>query len=127
MSRIKVSLIGAGNIGGTIAHTLSFKDIYEIVNDEYIIAYKSTRIDGYSTFNFQYQYEVGKTYESHADGNLDEENSFGLSVWTKKDAIEFYPNGELYKVKIHIDDLAAVVHNNCKLRCSKIEIIEKIY
>lgn len=31
MSRIKISLIGAGNIGGTIAHLLSFKDIYEIV------------------------------------------------------------------------------------------------
>lgn len=31
MSRLKVSIIGAGNIGGTIAHTLAFKDCYEIV------------------------------------------------------------------------------------------------
>ena len=31
MSRFKVSVIGAGNIGGTIAHTLAFKDCYEVV------------------------------------------------------------------------------------------------
>lgn len=30
VSRIKVSLIGAGNIGGTIAHYLALKDIYDI-------------------------------------------------------------------------------------------------
>ena len=105
----------------------SKKNVKYEMDGNFIVAYKSTRYGGYSTFNFQYQYEVGKTYESHADGNFNEENSFGLSVWTKKDAIEFYPNGELYKVKVHIDDLAAVVHYNHKLRCSKIEIIEKIY
>jgi malate dehydrogenase len=31
MARFKISLIGAGNIGGTIAHALAFKDIYDIV------------------------------------------------------------------------------------------------
>ena len=93
---------------------------------EYIIAYKSTRENGYSIYNFQYKYEVGNIYESHADGNLDEENSFGLSAWTKEGALEYKSNGELYKVKIHIDDVVAIVHEKKKLRCTKIEIIEKI-
>lgn len=30
MARFKISIIGAGNIGGTIAHTLAFKDCYDI-------------------------------------------------------------------------------------------------
>jgi len=93
---------------------------------EYIIAYKSTRENGYSAFNFQYKYEVGNTYESHANGNLDEENSFGLSAWTKEGALKHKSNGELYKVKLHIDDVVAIVHEKKKLRCTKIEIVEKI-
>ena len=59
---------------------------YDIIDDK-VIAYKSCRSDGYSAFNFQYYYEVGKEYESHADYNSDEENSFGLSAWTKEKAI----------------------------------------
>ena len=59
------------------------KTSYEILNDE-VIAYKSCRSDGYSNFNFQYFYEVGKVYESHADCNADNDNSFGLSAWTKR-------------------------------------------
>jgi hypothetical protein len=62
-------------------------NLYEIIDDTYIIAYKSTR-SGYSVFNWQYYYEVGKTYESHCDCNLNKENSFGLSAWTKEQALE---------------------------------------
>ena len=32
---------------------------YKIINDEYIIVYKSVKLDNYSVFNFQYKYEVG--------------------------------------------------------------------
>ena len=99
---------------------------YEM-DGEHLIAYKATRHDGFSVFNFQYQYEVGKTYESHADGNLGEENSFGLSAWTKEEAINYHNNGELYKIKVHLDDVVAIVHKKKKLRCSRIEVIEKIY
>jgi ribosomal protein L24E len=99
---------------------------YEM-DGEHLIAYKATRHDGFSVFNFQYQYEVGKTYESHADGNLNEENSFGLSAWTKEEAINYHNNGELYKIKVHLDDVVAIVHEKKKLRCSRIEVIEKIY
>ena len=99
---------------------------YEM-DGEHLIAYKATRHDGFSVFNFQYQYEVGKTYESHADGNMNNENSFGLSAWTKEKAVNYHNSGELYKIKVHLDDVVAIVHEKKKLRCSSIEVIEKIY
>ncbi len=101
---------------------------YEI-NGDYVIAYKITRKDGISCYNFNYVYEVGKVYESHCDCNLDEENSFGLSAWTnwtKEDALQYYSDRELYKVIIHIDDIGALVKDGNKLRCFKLEVIERI-
>ena len=99
--------------------------IYEIVDDNYVVAYKSTRVDGYSTFNFQYQYKEGEVYESHCDCNIDNENSFGLSVWTKEQALEHYNEGKLFKVYINIGDIGAIVHNNKKIRCSKLTIVSE--
>ncbi|HNW65783.1 MAG TPA: hypothetical protein PKO10_01060 [Aliarcobacter cryaerophilus] len=101
------------------------KDIYEIVDDNYIIAYKSTKIDGYSTYNFQYQYKVDETYESHCDCNIDNENSFGLSAWTKEKALEYYNEGKLFKVHINIEDIGAIIHDNNKIRCSKLTVISE--
>jgi hypothetical protein len=95
--------------------------LYEI-NDE-IIAYKGVRSDGYSKFNFQYHYEVGGTYESHCDCNLNYESSFGLSAWTLEKARE-YCNEKIFKVAISIDDLGAIVHDGEKLRCWKFRILE---
>ncbi len=99
------------------------KGKYEIQGD-YIIAYKGIRHDYYSCYNFQFKYEVGETYESHADFNLGEENSFGLSAWTLEDA--YYFGSRVVKVKIHIDDIAACVHCQCKLRCTKFKILEEV-
>jgi hypothetical protein len=99
---------------------------YEIVDDKYIIAYKSTRSDGYSVYNFSYHYEVGKTYESHCDCNLLNGNSFGLSAWTKEKALEYFCHGKLFKVKIDIEDIGAIVHENNKIRCFKLEILEEV-
>ncbi len=48
--------------------------LYEIDGD-YVIAYKSVKDDGYSQYNFQYQYEVGQFYEAHADHNVNVKNS----------------------------------------------------
>ena len=100
------------------------KYIYEIDGD-YVIAYKATRINGYSVFNFQYQYEVGKTYESHCDCNFFHDNSFGLSAWTKENALNYYSQGELFKVRIHLNDLGILTLGD-KLRARKIEILEKV-
>lgn len=99
------------------------KGKYDIQGD-YIIAYKGIRDDYYSGYNFQYKYEIGKTYESHADFNLMEENSFGLSAWVLDDARYF--GNRIIKVKIHIDDVAACVHSWHKLRCTKFEVLEEV-
>ena len=97
---------------------------YEIINGE-VIAYKSCRSDGYSTFNFQYKYEVGKEYESLADYNIDNQDSFGLSAWTKEKALE-YCKEKLFKVAIKLEDIACIVQNRNKIRASKLRIIEEI-
>ena len=101
-------------------------NLYEIVDEVYVIAYKSIRNDNYSFFNFQYCYEIGRIYEAHCDCNLDNEDSFGLSVWTREKALEYNSTGKLVKVKIHIDDIGAVVHDGGKLRCKKFEVIEEV-
>ena len=98
--------------------------LYEIEGD-YVIAFKGIRSDRYSAFNFQYQYFVGGTYESNADFNIDEENSFGLSAWTLEEARE-YCNELIIKVKIHKSDLAALVHEGNKIRCTKFTVLEDI-
>jgi len=97
---------------------------YEIINDEYIIAYKSIRLDNYSIYNFQYKYEVGNIYESHCDCDLKEEDSFGLSAWTREKAYRFF-NMKLLKIKINIEDIGAIIKEN-KIRCFKLEVLEEI-
>jgi len=99
---------------------------YEVIDNQYIIAYKSTRIDGTSVFNNQYQYKSGKTYESHCDCNINNENSFGLSAWTKEKALEYYSNGKLFKVKIDINDIGCFVQEDGKIRCWKLTILEEV-
>jgi hypothetical protein len=88
----------------------------------------------------EFKNEVGKTYESHCDHNLDNENSFGLSAWTKEKALgyhsrgrllkvsidSYHSRGRLLKVSIDIKDIGAMVHDNEKIRASKIEILEEI-
>jgi hypothetical protein len=98
--------------------------LYEMDGD-FVIAYKGIRSNNYSKFNFQYKYEIGNVYESHCDCNNEEENSFGLSAWTLKRAKE-YCNEKIIKVKIHISDIGALVHNYHKIRCFKFEVLEEV-
>ena len=95
-------------------------NLYECYKD-YFIAYKGIRDDRYSKYNFQYQYLLGNTYESHADFTSDE-YSFGLSVWTEKKARE-YCNQLVIKVKIRYEDIARLVHDNGKIRVTKFEVL----
>jgi hypothetical protein len=99
--------------------------LYEIDGD-FVFAYKSTLKHGISIYNNSYRYKVGETYKSNCDCNIDNDNSFGLSAWTEEKALNYNPDGELYKVKIHIDDIGALVQKDNKIRCFKLEIIEKI-
>ena len=98
---------------------------YEIIGNK-VIAYKSCREDGYSIYSFQYYYEVGGEYESHADYNIDNDNSFGLSAWTKDRALEYHSTGKLFKVEIDLEDLAVIVYGGDKIRASRIKILEEI-
>ena len=97
---------------------------YEI-KDNKILAHKSIRLDNYSIYNFQYKYEVGKTYESHCDFRSNE-NSFGLSAWDKEGAINYYSEGKLILVEIETKDIGRIVHDNNKIRTKKFKVIEEI-
>jgi hypothetical protein len=99
---------------------------YEIIDNTHIVAYKSVRDCGSSVFNWHYLYEVGKTYQSHCDCNIQNENSFGLSAWTKEGALKYHNKGNLLKVKIPIDKIGAIVHDNNKIRCFEFEVVEKM-
>ena len=98
---------------------------YEITDNSYLIAYKSVRNNYYSVYNFQYQYEIGKTYESRCDCT-DNENSFGLSAWTKENAFKYYSKGKLLQVKINIKDIGYIVQSNSKIRCTKLTVVGEV-
>lgn len=99
--------------------------LYEMEGD-YILAYKTTRRDGYSCYKFSHHYAVDGICTSNADFNCDENNSFGLGSWTKERALEYSPYGRLFKVKIHLDDLAALAHDGGKLRAEKLTVLEEV-
>ncbi len=94
--------------------------LYEC-HEDYFIAYKGIRSDRYSNYNFQYRYLPGETYESHCDFSS-AENSFGLSVWTEKAATD-YCNELVIKVKVRYEDVGRLVHDNGKIRCTRITIL----
>jgi hypothetical protein len=93
-----------------------------VVKGNYVYGFKGIRSDRYSKFNFQFQYLKGQEYECHADFNNDNENSFGLSVWTKPQATD-YCEELVVEVRIHKDDLAALVHAGGKIRCQKFTVL----
>jgi len=99
--------------------------IYEILDDKYIIAYKSCRKNGSSIYDPKYKYKVGNTYKSNCDCNVDNKNSFGLSSWTKEKALN-YCEEKLLKVKINIEDIGCIVHDNSKVRCYELTVLEEI-
>ena len=96
--------------------------LYECYED-YFIAYKAIRDDRYSHFNFQYQYLPNQIYEAHCDCT-DNEDSFGLSVWTNEGAKNYNNSGLIVKVKVKYEDVGRLVHDSNKIRCFKIEVLE---
>ena len=95
--------------------------LYEC-HEDFFYAYKGIRSDRYSRLNFQYRYMPNETYECFADTSS-EENSFGLSAWTKERAEE-YCSALVVKVKIYYKDVARVVHNGGKIRCSRLTVMD---
>ena len=99
---------------------------YEVIDNNYILVYKSVRDDYKSVFfPNKYKYEIGKTYESNCDCNIDEDNSFGLSAWSEQGALDYYSEGKLLLVKINIEDIGTITFYN-KIRCFKLTILEEI-
>ena len=103
--------------------------LYEI-EDDYITAYKSVRMNNSSWCDASLIYEIGKDYLTFCDYNNDNKRGPGFSAWTI-DGAQNYPsptlnNRNILKVKIHLDDLGACVHNGHKLRCKKLTVIDKI-
>ena len=96
--------------------------LYEC-HEDYFIAYKAIRNDRYSHFNFQYQYLSNEVYECHCDCT-DNDISFGLSVWTEKGAKEYNDTGLIVKVKVKYEDVGRLVHDENKIRCFKIEVLD---
>lgn len=102
--------------------------LYEIEGD-YVLAYKSIRKNGYSKFNFQYKYEVGLYYTSKADYNTLNNASYGFSSWTLKHVLTKYYNwheNKIIKIKIHKSEIAALVHNDTKIRSTALYAIKEI-
>ena len=95
--------------------------LYEC-HDDYFIAYKGIRRDRYSRFNFQYQYLKGHTYETWCDCS-DNEDSFGFSAWTEE-SVKQYCSELVVRVKVRYEDVGRVVHDDGKIRCFKIEILD---
>ena len=96
-------------------------NLYEC-HEDYFYAYKNIRNDGYSHFNFQYQYLPGETYDCFSDYS-DDENSFGLSAWTETRAHNYNDNGIVVKLKVNYADVTAIVHNSNKIRCKRITVL----
>ena len=95
--------------------------LYEY-HENYFYAYKNIRSDRYSHFNFQYRYLPGETYECFSDYSNDE-NSFGLSAWTEKEAHNYNGHGMVVKLKVNYTDVTAIVHDSNKIRCKRITVL----
>jgi len=100
---------------------------YEVVDDKYIIAYKSVRRDNRSVYMpSRYLYKIGKEYTSRCDHNIDNENSYGLSAWTREGALNYHIEGKLLKLRIDVEDIGVIVNGSNKIRCKKLTILEEL-
>ena len=95
--------------------------LYEC-HEDYFIAYKVIGCVRYSAYNFHYQYLKGETYETWCDCS-DEEDSYGCSAWTEKEARD-YCKELVVRVKVRYEDVGRVVHDGGKIRCFKMEILD---
>jgi len=58
---------------------------------------------------------------------LDNEDSFGLSAWTLEKARGHCGElGKVFKVRIAVEDVAALVHEGKKLRCTRLTVLEEM-
>jgi hypothetical protein len=84
------------------------------------------RSDFCSVYKRGIYYHVGSIVSAHCNCNSNEKNSFGLSAWTKEGALDYYNKGLLLKVKIPISKLGCLVHDEHKIRCFELEVLEVV-
>jgi hypothetical protein len=96
------------------------------IKDGKVIAYKSVKKNFASVFKSVIIYKIGETYSAHCDCNSNNDNSFGLSAWTKEKALEYHDQGKLLLVEIDIDDIGCIVQNGSKIRAKKIKILKEV-
>ena len=99
--------------------------MYEIVNAEYVIAYKAVKSNYSSVFKPGLVYSVGNVYKAHCNCNSNISSSFGLSAWTFDEAKKYYSKGKILKVKIPIEKLGCITDDN-KIRCFELEVLEEL-
>lgn len=97
--------------------------LYECFED-YFLAYKHLRPDGFSIADFKEQYFTGDTYHAHAD-HTSTSSSFGLSASTKRVAQAFKPE-KIILVKINYSDLACVTQQQDVIRCKSFTVLKEI-
>ena len=93
--------------------------------DNFLYAYKSVRGNMYSLFNCQVRYTIGKeTRVTHCDCS-NNEDSFGLSAWTKEEALAYDDSGRLLKVRVAFSDVG-YLRSNGKIRCFGLTPVEEV-
>ena len=98
---------------------------YEIIDDE-VIAYKTTKLDGASVYDDRYKYEMGGTYTDwHCDCNISHKNSYGFGAWAKEEALDYYCEGKLFKIKIPLTKVGCVADGG-KIRCWEFTVVEEV-
>jgi hypothetical protein len=99
---------------------------YEIRNGK-VVAFKSVRRNLASVYQPGLVYAIGKHFRaSNCDCLPSNENSFGLSAWTREGALGYYSRGKLLEVEVDPEDLGVIVHNGSKIRCFGFRIVRKV-
>jgi hypothetical protein len=98
---------------------------YEIRNGK-VVAFKSVRRNLASVYQPGLVYEIGKHFRaSNCDCLPSNENSFGLSAWTREGALGYHSGGRLLEVEIDPEDLGVIVRSGSKIRCFEFRIVAK--
>lgn len=94
---------------------------YTVYPQDCIIAYKGINDDNTSVMASSCSYEVDKVYTEVSDNDFYNENSFGLSVWDLKHALEY--GKTILMCRIKFKDITYFNFLDGRIRCSEFEVI----
>jgi hypothetical protein len=107
------------------------KTKFEIIDNSYIISYGSTNIARFYSIFYQASHiiEFEKTYISHCDYTIETEDSFGLRSFSfnkAKELSDTFYDGKIFKIKVFIEDIGAIVEKNNKVRSCKLTVLGEV-